>query len=303
MVVSEFFLMTKNLKNNTLKEILDIILYEAPSTQDEIAEKLNISRRYVTKLLKPLIDDEVIKKAYVVDLKKFNEMSEVYETKNSVPEYSGEYFIKQMIKDMGEQISKQFAWSFESLKTNDVDLAHKALEEDLNTNHMYNKIKSSTDTVISLDPYFEFNNTLMFNEIAYDMERIGDHICHIPKFVIEENKEVKEAVIDVLEEMYEISNTMFQKAVKSTLKLDENIKEKMERYERELTNLQKLATKKISSQMAKDDIDKKNSTYYLVLFRVVKSFERIGDISIEITEATSQFYIENQSNLSSNFRY
>ena len=295
--------MPKNIKNNTLKEILDIILYEAPSTQDEIADKLNISRRYVTKLLKPLIDNEVIKKAYVVDLKKFNEISEMYETNHSVPEYSGEYFIKQMLKDMGEQITKQFAWSFEALKTNDVDLAQKALDEDLNTNHMYNKIKSSTDTVISLDPYFEFNNTLMFNEIAYDMERIGDHICHIPKFVIEENKDVKEPVIDVLEEMYEMSNTMFQKAVKSSLKFDANIKEKMDRYERELTNLQKLATKKISSQMAKDEIDKKNSTYYLVLFRVVKSFERIGDISIEITEATTQFYIENQSNLNKGYNY
>ena len=290
-------------KNNTLKEILDIILYEAPSTQDEIADKLNISRRYVTKLLKPLIDNEVIKKAYVVDLKKFNEVSEMYETNHSVPEYSGEFFIKQMLKEMGEQITKQFAWSFEALKTNDVDLAQKALDEDLNTNHMYNKIKSSTDTVISLDPYFEFNNTLMFNEIAYDMERIGDHICHIPKFVIEENKDVKEPVIDVLEEMYEMSNTMFQKAVKSSLKFDANIKEKMDRYERELTNLQKLATKKISSQMAKDEIDKKNSTYYLVLFRVVKSFERIGDISIEITEATTQFYIENQSNLNKGYNY
>ena len=296
--------MPKNIKNNTLKEVLDIILYEAPSTQDEIAEKLNISRRYVTKLLKPLIDEDVIKKAYVVDLKKFNEISENYETDNSVPAYSGEFFIKEMLKEMGEQITKQFAWSFEALKNNDADLAEKALEEDLNTNHMYNKIKSSTDTVISLDPYFEFSNTIMFNEIAYDMERIGDHICHIPKFVIEENKEVKEPVIGILEEMYDTSNTMFKKAVKSFLKHDPDIKEKMERYEAELTNLQKLAIKKISSQMAKDDINKKNSTYYLVLFRVVKSFERIGDISIEITEATTQFYIENQSNLNSNhFNY
>ncbi|RAP53140.1 MAG: PhoU family transcriptional regulator, partial [Methanosphaera sp. rholeuAM270] len=270
--------MPKNIKNNTLKEILDIILYEAPSTQDEIADKLNISRRYVTKLLKPLIDENVIKKAYVVDLKKFNEISEMYETDNSVPEYSGEYFIKEMLKEMGEQISKQFAWSFEALKNNDVDLAERALEEDLNTNHMYNKIKASTDAVISLDPYFEFNNTIMFNEIAYDMERIGDHICHIPKFVIDENKDVKEPVIDVLEEMYDTSSAMFRKAVKSVLKRDSNIKDKMERYENELTHLQKLAIKKISSQMAKDDIDKKNSTYYLILFRVVKSFERIGDI-------------------------
>lgn len=296
--------MPKNIKNNTLKEILDIILYESPSTQDEIADKLNISRRYVTKLLKPLIEEDVIKKAYVVDLKKFNELSENYETDNSLPEYSGEYFIKEMMKEMGEQICKQFAWSFEALKTNDCDLAQKALDEDQNTNHMYTKIKSSTDTVISLDPYFEFNNTIMFNEIAYDMERIGDHICHIPKFVLEENKIVKEPVIDVLEEMYDISSTMFKKAVKSFLKRDMNIKEKMDRYENQLTNLQKLATKKISSQMAKDDIDKKNSTYYLVLFRVVKSFERIGDISIEITEATTQFYIENQSYLNSNkFKY
>ncbi|MEE3419204.1 MAG: PhoU domain-containing protein, partial [Methanosphaera sp.] len=117
-------------------------------------------------------------------------------------------------------------------------------------------------------------------------------------------KEVKEPVIDILEEMYETSNTMFRKAVKSFLKRDPNIKEKMERYEDELTNLQKLATKKISSQMAKDDINKNNSTFYLILFRVVKSFERIGDISIEITEATTQFYIENQSNLNSNhFQY
>ncbi|RAP44590.1 phosphate uptake regulator PhoU [uncultured Methanosphaera sp.] len=296
--------MPKNMKNNTLKEILDIILYESPSTQDEIADKLNISRRYVTKLLKPLIDENVIKKAYVVDLKKFNEISENFETEHSVPEYSGEYFIKEMMKEMGEQICKQFEWSFEAMKNNDLELAQKALDEDQNTNHMYSKIKSSTDTVLSLDPFFEFNNTIMFNEIAYDMERIGDHICHIPKFVLEEHTEVKKPVFDVLEEMYDISSTMFKKAVKSFLKRDLNIKDKMDRYERELTNLQKLATKKISSQMAKADINKNNSPYYLKLFRVVKSFERIGDISIEITEATTQFYIENQSTLrKQHFKY
>lgn len=292
------------MKNNTLKEILDIILYESPSTQDEIADKLNISRRYVTKLLKPLIDENVIKKAYVVDLKKFNEISENFETEHSVPEYSGEYFIKEMMKEMGEQILKQFKWSFEAMKNNDLELAQKALDEDQNTNHMYSKIKSSTDTVLSLDPFFEFNNTIMFNEIAYDMERIGDHICHIPKFVLEEHTEVKKPVFDVLEEMYDMASTMFKKAVKSFLKRDLNIKDKMDRYEHELTNLQKLATKKISSQMAKADINKNNSPYYLKLFRVVKSFERIGDISIEITEATTQFYIENQSTLrKQHFKY
>ena len=45
--------MTK--RNKTLKDILDLILYENPSTQDEIAEKLGVTRRYVTQLLQPLI--------------------------------------------------------------------------------------------------------------------------------------------------------------------------------------------------------------------------------------------------------
>lgn len=37
--------------NKTLEDILDVIVYDNPSTQDEIAEKLGISRRYVTQLL------------------------------------------------------------------------------------------------------------------------------------------------------------------------------------------------------------------------------------------------------------
>ena len=47
-------------KDKTLKEILDIILYENPSTQDEIAERLGITRRYVNQLLQPLVKDGTI---------------------------------------------------------------------------------------------------------------------------------------------------------------------------------------------------------------------------------------------------
>ena len=44
-------------KDKTLKDILDYILYENPSTQEEIAEHLGITRRYVTQLLQPLVKD------------------------------------------------------------------------------------------------------------------------------------------------------------------------------------------------------------------------------------------------------
>ena len=51
-------------KDKTLKEILDIILYENPSTQDEIAERLGITRRYVNQLLQPLVKEGIIRSIY-----------------------------------------------------------------------------------------------------------------------------------------------------------------------------------------------------------------------------------------------
>ena len=58
-------------KDKTLKDILDLILYENPSTQDEIAERLGITRRYVTQLLQPLVKDGTVKRAYMIDLKSY----------------------------------------------------------------------------------------------------------------------------------------------------------------------------------------------------------------------------------------
>ena len=63
-------------KDKTLKEILDIILYENPSTQDEIAERLGITRRYVNQLLQPLVKDGTIKRAYTIDLKSYESIAQ-----------------------------------------------------------------------------------------------------------------------------------------------------------------------------------------------------------------------------------
>ena len=62
-------------KDKTLKEILDLILYENPATQDEIAERLGITRRYVTQLLQPLVKDGTVKRAYMIDIKGYEKLS------------------------------------------------------------------------------------------------------------------------------------------------------------------------------------------------------------------------------------
>jgi phosphate transport system protein len=277
--------------NSTLKAILDVILHDNPSTQDEIAEKLGLTRRYVTKLLQPLVKRGVVRRAYILDLKKFDEFSEMFDEEKTSREYAGAYLIKDMLKNMVEHVCKQFDMSFESFVNYNEDMANKALEMDYISNNMHEKIRSSVDTVISINPYSEFSKTMVFSEVAYDLERIADHTCHIANFVLNGCYEVDPVMLEVLNSMYLTSRKMLKYSMQGFLNEELDLKDKVMDYEEKIHELQKKALNNIAIQMAEDDVmDKDRSTYYLTLSRVVKAFERIGDISVEIIDAAGEFY-------------
>jgi len=278
--------------NSTLKAVLDVILHDNPSTQDEIAEKLGLTRRYVTKLLQPLVKRGVVRRAYILDLKKFDEFSEMFDEEKTSREYAGAYLIKDMLKNMIEHVCKQFDMSFESfVNYNDDEMANKALEMDYISNNMHEKIRSSVDTVISINPYSEFSKNMVFSEVAYDLERIADHTCHIANFVLNGCHEVDPEMLEVLNSMYLTSRKMVKYSMQGFLNEELDLKDKIMDYEEKIHELQKKALNNIAIQMAEDDVmDKDRSTYYLTLSRVVKAFERIGDISVEIIDAAGEFY-------------
>jgi len=277
--------------DSTLKAILDVILHDNPATQDEIAEKLGLTRRYVTKLLQPLVKRGVVRRAYILDLKKFDEYSEMFDEEKTSREYAGAYLIKDMLKNMVEHVCKQFDMSFESFVNYNDEMANKALEMDYISNNMHEKIRSSVDTVISINPYSEFSKTMVFSEIAYDLERIADHTCHIANFVLNGCYEVDPEMLEVLNSMYLTSRKMVKYSMQGFLNEELDLKDKVMDYEEKIHELQKKALNQIAIQMAEDDVlDKDRSTYYLTLSRVVKAFERIGDISVEIIDAAGEFY-------------
>ena len=280
-----------NKSNSTLKAVLDVILHENPSTQDEIADKLGLSRRYVTKLLQPLVKRGVVRRAYILDLKKFDEFSEMFNEETTSREHAGTYLIKEMLKNMAEHVCEQFDMSFESFEKYDKDMATKALEMDYVSNNMHEKVRSSVDTVISINPYSEFSKTMIFSEMAYDLERIADHTGHIANFVLNGCYEVDEEMVGILKSMFKTSRKMVKYSVKSFLNEELDLKDKVMDYEEKIHALQKKALNNMAILMAEDDIvDKDRSTYYLSLSRVVKAFERIGDISVEIVDASGEFY-------------
>ena len=84
---------------------------------------------------------------------------------------------------------------------------------------------------------------------------------------------------------------MVKYSMKAFLNEELNVKDKVMDYEEKIHALQKKALNNMAVMMSEDDVmDKDRSTYYLSLSRVVKAFERIGDISVEILDASGEFY-------------
>ena len=292
-------------KDKTLKDILDCILYENPSTQDEIAEKLGITRRYVTQLLQPLVKDGTVKRAYMIDFKSYEELAESLSDYVNLRETKGNVLINDMLANMSRHVHSQLEASFDAVLEHDEDKANKALEMDYVTNNMVEKIRTSVETIVSIDQHPEFSKSLLYNEVAYDLERIGDYCGHIAKFVINEVYEIDANILKKLKKMYKTAQEMIRLSMTAFIEGKTELKEDLMELEDSIHILQSKAINLIAEQMAESTFDEKErSNYFIYLFRVIKAFERMGDISVEIMDVSIEFH-ENipRSTTPRSFRY
>ena len=278
-------------KDNTLKDVQDVILYENPSTQDEIAEKLGITRRYVTQLLQPLVKNGTVKRAYMIDLKSYEEViasvGDYVNTKNS----TGNVLINDMLANMAKHVHSQLEMSFDAVLEYDETKANKALEMDYATNNMVEKIRTSVETIVSINKHSEISKSLLYNEMAYDLERIGDYCGHIAKFVINDVYEVDENVLKKLRKMYKTAQSMIRLAMTSFIEGKTELKDDLAELGETIHIMQSKAINLIATQMAESSFDEKErSNYFIYLFRLIKAFKRIGDISVEMMDVAVEFH-------------
>ena len=277
-------------KNKTLKDILDCILYENPSTQDEIAEKLGITRRYVTQLLQPLVKEGTVKRAYMIDLKVYEKLAESFGDYAPVSD-SGYILVNDMLSNMAKHVQSQLQESFDAVQDYDENKANLALEMDYTNNNMVEKVRTSVETIVSINQHSELSKSMLYNEVAYDLERIGDYCGHIAKFVIEDVYEVDEVILKNLKKMHKTAQKMIRSAMLAFLEGKTNLKDDIMDFEESMHMLQNKSINIIATQMAENSFDEKErSNYFMYLFRVVKAFERIGDISIEIIDVAIEFH-------------
>ena len=277
--------------DKTLEDILNVIFYDKPSTQDEIAEKLKISSRYVTQLIKPLIEEDIVKRAYIIDLNKYDE---IYGSSNpifNIRQHSAFFLIENMLSGMSEHVKEQVEMSFNAILNNDKELAEQALKLDFTTNNMYEKVRSSVETVVDVDPHSKLSKILLFSEAAYNYERIGDYSGHIAKFVINEKSPVDDELLEILKKMHKYAQKSISYATDAFINGNIELRGDLMDTEEKIHETQQKAMNLIANQMVEtsfDDVEMSN--YYIYISRVVKSFERMGDISVEIMDLAAEFH-------------
>ena len=278
-------------KDKTLKDILDFILYENPSTQDEIADEFGITRRYVAQLLQPLVKDGTVKRAYMIDLKGYEKLAESLDGYKSPKGTAGNVLINDMLINMAGHVHSQLEESFDAVLEYDVDKAKRALEMDYATNNMVEKIRTSVETIVNLDKHSEFSKSMLYNEVAYDLERIGDYCGHIAKFVINDIYEIDDNILKKLKKMHKTSHKMINLSMKAFIEGETELKQDLMELEDSIHILQAKSINIIATQMAENSFDEKErSNYFIYLFRVIKAFERIGDISVEMMDVAIEFH-------------
>lgn len=196
-----------------------------------------------------------------------------------------------MLKNMANHVHTQLETSFEAILENDDSKAEFALEMDYTTNNMFEKIRTSVETIVSINQHSEFSKSVLFNEVAYDLERIGDYCAHIAKFAINDIYEIDKETLSNIKKLYNISQKMIRLAMTAFLEDKTELKEDIMDLEESIHILQNKSINLIATQMAENSFDEKErSNYFIYLFRVIKAFERIGDISIEITDIALEFH-------------
>lgn len=93
---------------------------------------------------------------------------------------------------------------------------------DYATNNMVERIRTSVETIVSIDKHSEFSKSMLYNEVAYDLERIGDYCGHIAKFVINDVYEIDENILKKLKRMYKTAQKMIRLSMRSFIEGKQN---------------------------------------------------------------------------------
>jgi len=277
----------------TLAAILRTILKDRPSTQKEIAEKVGVSRRYVTELLQPLIEKGAVFRTYAVDMTKlrrhFPELLE--ELGRHIHEDLEAHLrnVRPYFERMIDLTESQVELAIQAVER-DPDLARKIVRMDEEVNRLDEEIRLYVRTLPTFQPSEEAGKTAaLLLEISHCIERVGDYSCNIAEVADRIGTLSDLECWDDLKRAAERARSMISTAYDAFLSLSKDrVKEAADRVYRLEEDVHDLIVKVCDEAIREAEESPSRSRHLFAVSRVTKDIERIADKAVDIVDYTRE---------------
>ncbi len=200
--------------------------------------------------------------------------------------------LNQAIFEMLNLCKSQLQKAKEAFVTHDSDLAEEVIRKESRVNALDLKIERDCEKFLAL--YNPVASDLRFVmavlKINSELERIADHAYGISKYVAEVDKKITPKLLTVtqFDKMYETIESMMDNITEAYENKDVKSARKVFKKDKILDKINIKSFTVLEEEIKKDNslIDQS-----LILFSVVKKFERVGDLIKNIAEEII-FYVD-----------
>lgn len=200
--------------------------------------------------------------------------------------------INQSGFDMLQLCNSQIEKAKEAFVTNDSDLAEEVIHKENRVNALDLKIEKDCEKFLAL--YNPVANDLRFimavRKINFDLERIADHAYGISRYVVDVDQKTSPQLLKSLqfEVMYDTITSMFEIITQAYEEKNVKVARKVFKKDKILDKINRNSFSIIEEEIKKDI---SITGQALILFSVIKKFERVGDLIKNIAEEIL-FYAE-----------
>lgn len=191
--------------------------------------------------------------------------------------------IKKDLIFLANEVEHNIRLASKALKKNDIELAKQVIERDREVDRMEVEIEErflallALQQPVAIDLRFIVGGLKMNN----DIERIGDHAVNIARTVIDLNGKELPVSSKKITAIKRVALDMLHDVVSAFIHQDTDAAREVLEMDREVDEMYAQIIKETIKQVAKEP-DKLEQGFAMA--RIVRSFERVGDLSTNIAE-------------------
>jgi phosphate transport system protein len=200
--------------------------------------------------------------------------------------------LKDNILELMFLVKNQLEKGSKALDQFDEELAHEITANEKRVDSLELTIDRDCENLLALhNPVaVDLRFVMASFKINSDLERIGDHVNSIAKYILDFGKAMEDDTIHRMkvDEMYAVSLKMMSNIFNAFITEDTELARKVFKLDKRLNEINREVSEFTTEQIREDMAQTQN---YLYLFSIIRKLERVGDLTKNIAEELI-FYIE-----------